>query len=296
MKHRWSRLVILFLSVYLWLPACPALAAAGDLAALMPDLTGWKQTRAVDFYTPQDLYKYIDGAAELYLSYRFQQLAAANYQNNRNDSVDVEVYRHESPVHSFGIYSQERPSKGQFIAVGAQGYLGGGTLNFFSGDYYVKLYYYGAAKDGDRTLTLFADQIAGKLGTGARLPDILDCFPRPGKVPNSERFTAVNFLGHDFLHSGFTADYETGGKRFQLVIIEAKEAADARNMLQRYLALSRQKSADPLREGNFTVSDPYNGMIQLTFRGKYLWGAMGTDAATARPLLDDMGKRLRARP
>jgi hypothetical protein len=88
-----------------------------------PEITGWKQSGEIQTFIPKTLYEYINGAADLYLTYDFQELKVAEYQNEKKASVTIDVYRHITPIHAFGIYSQERLPNANFINVGAQGYV-----------------------------------------------------------------------------------------------------------------------------------------------------------------------------
>jgi hypothetical protein len=86
-----------------------------------PEMAGWKQSGEVQIYSPANLYDYINGGADLYLKYDFQELKVADYINDQKASVTIEVYRHKTPVHAFGIYSQERLGNANYLEVGAQG-------------------------------------------------------------------------------------------------------------------------------------------------------------------------------
>ena len=130
-----------------------------------------------------------------------------NYDQDSGDSVGIEVYRHASVNDGFGIYSQEKPSSGTFLKVGAEGYGDELSLNFVQGRYYVKLTYFGEREDGLKLLTDFASRVGKNLDDSAILPKQLSLFPDSNLVPHSKRYVAQNFLGHSFLHSAFLAEY-----------------------------------------------------------------------------------------
>jgi hypothetical protein len=56
--------------------------AAQQPANLFPVLAGWTQQNAIQKYNPDNLYEYINGAADLYLTYDFQELQVAEYLNS----------------------------------------------------------------------------------------------------------------------------------------------------------------------------------------------------------------------
>ncbi len=248
---------------------------------VFPNIEGWKKSENIKNYTPDNLYEYIDGAAELYLSYDFQELSVAEYINDSKASITVEIYQHKTPLYAFGIYSQERSSKGNFLNIGAQGYIEVPILNFVAENAYVKISSYNAGNETQNLLKIFAKKVAENLGGNPPLPAILDCFPGEGKKQNSEKFIARSFLGHGFLNSGFIADYFVDNKTFQLFIIEGADSNDCRNMLTQYFQLSQTPRSD-LKEDRYTISDPYHEEIALAWKKKYIWGALNLDDENLR--------------
>jgi hypothetical protein len=241
-----------------------------------PEVEGWKLSGEMQTFLPDDLYQYIDGGADLYLTYDFQDLKVMEYQNEKAATVTVDVYRHETPYDSFGVYSQERPPSPVFLAVGAQGYSGEDFLNFVMGPYYVKISTYKAGGEVHEVLILFARKVAENLAEKGTLPLILKSFPVEGKVTNSEKFVAKKFLGYTFLHSAFTADYVVAGRKFQVFIIESGNMNDSRNMIETYLQVNGTPAKD-VAEGRFTLSDPHHGMVDLSWKGGRIWGIVNLD-------------------
>jgi len=63
------------------------LSGASEHSKLFPEIKGWEISGEIKVYTPETLYDYINGAAELYLSYDFQELQVAEYLNEKNASI-----------------------------------------------------------------------------------------------------------------------------------------------------------------------------------------------------------------
>ena len=245
----------------------------GVPSGLFPEIKGWRKPGNIQVYTPETLYEYINGAAELYLSYEFQELQVAEYLNEDSASVVVEIYRHKTPTHAFGIYSQERPIEADFLNIGAQGYMVAPIFNFVTANYYVKIYCYDVDTNRQEVLQTFAKKVAENLGGKRPLPRILACFPSKGKKQNSEKFVAKNFLGYGFLHSGFTAEYSDSNTTFTLFIIEGTDSKDCKEMLSQYMEFTKS-SRKEIKEGRYTLSDPNYGEIALFWKGRYIWGVL----------------------
>ena len=238
-----------------------------------PDVRGWKPSGEIQTFSADDLYQYIDGGADLYLTYDFQDLEVLEYQNEKEATATVEVYRHKTPYDAFGVYSQERPPTPELLAVGAQGYRGEDFLNFVTGAYYVKISTYKAGGEVREVLISFAKKVAENLGEKAELPSLLKSFPEEGKIRNSEKFVAKNFLGYSFLHTAFTVEYVVGAKKFQVFIIESENKSESRNMIETYLR-QNGKTVNDIVEGRFTLSDPHHGEVDFSWKGARVWGTI----------------------
>jgi hypothetical protein len=119
---------------------------------------------------------------------------------------------------------------------------------------------------------------------------MLEAFPTAGKVDHSERFMLNDFLGHEFLHSAYVADYKLDGQNFQLFVMCAASEAAARVMLERYAALDKGGPGPGVRPGTRTIDDPYNGPILVSWQGQYICGSTGRGEAAAKALALLAGK------
>jgi hypothetical protein len=271
--HAMIRTIGLLLGiVLLWVPG----SEAKDVR--FPEIAGWKQSGEIQTFIPKTLYEYINGAADLYLACDFEGLQVAEYGNEKKASVTVEVYRHRTPKDAFGIYSRERLPEGNFLGIGAEGYVDKNILNFLSGRYYVKINSYNTGDEDREVLQAFAVKVAENLGERGGLPAILSAFPAEGKKGHSEKYIARNFLGYSFFNAAFTADYDLPDRKFKLFLIESTDKSDCKNILQQYLRQIKISRNEP-SEGRQTISDPHHGIIDLYWKGRYIWGTLDlTDA------------------
>ena len=71
---------------------------------------GWVIQEKIETFTEKDLYKYINGEAELYYPYGFKALATAKYvrSDNPDGGIIADIYEMGSPLEAFGIYSRYR--------------------------------------------------------------------------------------------------------------------------------------------------------------------------------------------
>ena len=98
-----------------------------------PEMNGWKLEGKPQVFSPQTLYEYINGAADLYLDYEFQDLNVAEYKGENKAGMTVEVYRHKDPNQAFGIYVRSGCPTPNYMDLGAQGYHEPNVMNFLCG-------------------------------------------------------------------------------------------------------------------------------------------------------------------
>ncbi len=245
-----------------------------SLHFLLPDVVTWKISEAPQDYFPEILFEYINGAAEIYLSYGFKELTVGQYEKkDSNASLIIEIYDMGNEINSFGIYSAERFPDSQFISLGNQGYLEEETLNFIVGKYYVKLLCFDSGEDSADFLKLFSQEVVKRVKDKGTLPSALAFFPKQGLVRNSEKFILRNFMGYSFLHSGFLANYKLEDLEFDCFLIEGENADDAQNMLKKYLGKKGKQSVEEISAG-FRIKDRYYHNIYLTRVENYLCGVM----------------------
>lgn len=228
-----------------------------------PELEGFKKSTQYPVYTNNDLWNFIDGAADAYVALGFIDLHIAEYKRGK-ESIKLEVYRHSDHTMAFGIYTSERSSNYRFVNLGAQGYITGGAINFFKGNYYVKIRTY-----SEKPKTLHAEEslasiVANMLGGETDMPALLSKFPDENRKVNEETFINESVLGHEFLSKAFKADYTVGNDNFSIYIIKFNSPQEALKTGQTYLTAA---GVEPVESNNVkcVLTDGYNGTIFLSW-------------------------------
>jgi hypothetical protein len=295
-------------------PGTDSNPAAPTAASLFPKIEGWKISDGPTTYTPETLFEYIDGGAESFLQFDFQDLASASYAQDgvrrgekrkssrasqSSDStgagkpeVTVDIYHHRDAVRAFGMYTEERPAGTTLLPIGVEGYAGPDYLEFVVGSYYVKLVQSGGKQPS--VLRWFADKLAAGLPGTREAPAVLKCFPDRGKRLRAEKLAARDFLGQSFLHDAVAVPYQVEGATFRLFVVQGKDSAEVRAMVKRYRAVGKSDaggdSVGP--QGAATVKDPLNGEVVLQWKGRWLWGAVDQPCAARQALVEELGRSL----
>lgn len=263
--------------------AAPAAAAADTgLAAYLPAAgapAGWTRSKPPQAYSADNLWEFIDGAAETYVGFGVQAALSAGYTFGGAD-VGIEIYEASDSLHAFGLYTQERPPAPQAVPVGAEGYLNSNVLVFWKGPCYVKLIAAGPDKPGSTPLAALASAIGAKLPGGAPLPRELEAFPQKSLVPHSIKLVPKDVLGQTYLANGFEAGYQDGPVASRLVVIPCATPPEATASFGRYRAFvgrgGKTRTPSP-RVGDeaFAADDQYNGRVVAARSGPLLVISVG---------------------
>jgi len=237
-------------------------ASAQEFA--FPELEGYKKTTNYPVFGPENLWDFINGAAETYLAYGFIDLHIIEYKKGRN-VIKLEVYRHGNNTLAFGIYSTERSSSFRFMNLGSQGYIADGAINLFKGNYYVKIRTYSKSEKTLQAAESLALRVSNMLEGGSEMPEVLSLFPVLGKKVNEEIYINESVLGHKFLNRAFKAGYEVGPDIFSIFIIENKLAGEAWKSAEAYLSASGIDAVES-GSGKYVLTDGYNGTIFLSWK------------------------------
>jgi hypothetical protein len=230
----------------------------------MPELQGYKKVSNYPVYTADNLWDFINGAADTYLSYGFEDVHVAEYAKGKNN-IKLEIYKHKDDIQTFGIYSSERSPSFRYLNIGAQGYKTEGNLNFFKGKYYVKIRTYSKSEKVVQTLETLALKVADMLPGTSEMPAALNAFPETGKKKNEETYIKESVLGHEFLTDAFKALYEAGNNEFSVFLLKKPTAVEASKTVAAYLK-SGGLEMDDLSGGKYVFKDGYNGDIFLSWK------------------------------
>jgi hypothetical protein len=232
-----------------------------------PDLNGFKKITKYPVYLPENLWDFINGAADNYLTLGFVDLHVAEYKKGK-DVIKLEMYRHVDNTMAFGIYASERSSSYNYIDIGSQGYIVDGVLNFFKGNYYVKIRTSSEKLKTLQAVESLAKRVEAMLPGEKEMPALLSLFPKEGKKMNEETFINESVLGHQFLNKAFKAVYQAGIETFSIFLIKSSSAGETLKTATSYLAVG--KIEPDQSETRYVFTDGYNGTIFLAWKNDLL--------------------------
>ncbi len=277
-KRQCCCFAVLFLAAALLGSAAPAgqKTAGPEISSLVPSIVPWEEKERASYF-PENLFEYIDGAAESYLSYDFRELLVIQYatsvEGGHEATLTVEIYDMGTVLNAFGIYSAERYPDNVPAAAGDSGYAENEALNFVSGRFYVKIISFGLGEGAPAAALKFGRSIASAVREKGRTPWLFSVFPKDDRVPQSEKYIRNNFMGHAFLHDGFTVSYKLGGQQIEAFIVNASSEKEAGDMLNGFLEFNlRDKLIPEKTASGYHIRNRYGQHMYINRTGQYVCG------------------------
>ena len=291
-------------AVLLFMSQAAVAQESADLSKLLPaagDTSGWKTDGEPLFYTQDDLWEYIDGSAENFLSFDFRQVIAQDYVSAADRGLKVEIYELGSPLMAYGIYAQMRSPGLSLHEIGNEAFSDEYSINFWKDRFYVRVAVFEKGEESDAALKLFAKAIASAIsGGGAALPAEAGAFPEEGLVPNDLRYLTQGVLGREKFPPAFMGTYMFGDEEGRLYLATLVDSAAARDTFEWYT--DEMKSFLATAEGTngeYVLGlgeDTYQGDVLVFSFGRYLGVLAGIENPAERgaELVKKMVERLGA--
>jgi len=240
-----------------------AFSCVTSAQGLFPVLKGYKSVSDYPVYVPDDLWDYINGAADAYLALGFIDLNITEYTKGRN-TIKAEIYRFGDDAMAFGMYSMERSPGYNFIQTGVQGYNEEGVVHFYKDRYYVKIMTHSGSVKVNEKMKELAGLIAGRIEGKNEFPSLLKLFPAEGLLKNQETYLLESVLGHEFLRGAFRASYEVAGDSFEIYLFNCKDGEEASAMAARLAGDAYTPGEEIFK---YAFEDGYNGVLHITRQG-----------------------------
>lgn len=260
-------------------PTSPAFDPTGlfPAATIIP---GWQISQKLTTYNRDNLFNLVDGQAESFFAYGFEQVAVQRYQDSAGVLMNVEIWQLATSADAYGLFSAGRTGGPATMGNEADSDPGR-RLAFWQDRYFVNLN--AAQPVPDATLQTLARAISGKLPTGGQRPALIDRLPGAGLVEHSAIFFheemsvqmevwlgGENLLGLSQATNGVLGRYQLGDSNVRLMLVEYPTSGQSAKGLK---ALQNGGLAD------LVASDAHGALLAAVF-GK-------VDIAQAQSLLQE---------
>ena len=263
-----------------------------EFTRILPDaIAGWKKVDPPNFYTPENLSNYIDGGAELYISYNFKNALSMKYVDAADNEIEVDILDMGSAPDAFGVFAHSRETIDDRFGQGCE--YAAGLLTFWKDRYYVSILAYPETAEKREVVFKLGRAIADGIKSEGALPPIIALLPAENLLPETVRYfhhyiwlNSFYFVSHEnVLNIGndtpaALGKYRQDGATFFLLLVHYPDAAKAEAAGRQF----RQKLLDgaedgmrPTKEGRWTGLQCRGDLVSVVFNAP--------DAPTVRAFL-----------
>lgn len=254
---------------------------AMDLIDSIPnEMLGWRAVQPDEWYDRETLYDYIDGGAELYLTYDFQQAMVRRFSKSEAPEIELGIYIMGSTQDAFGIFSAERQDED--VGIGQDSEYGGGLLRFWKSVYFVSILAIGDEQVARPAILALAQSIANAIPQIGEPPPILKFLPPENLIKDQIRFfhshqvlnrqyflSTENILKLDRKTDAVLAPYQINATKSLLLLIRYPDRSKAKKahtaFLTNYLPEAISNQGVQTEVGKWTLAKVWDRYVIIVF-------------------------------
>ncbi len=289
--NRYSRLIIVL--ILLMYPGKAAMADSLLFAMVPATINGWTTSEDRSF-DRETLFDYINGGAELYLSYSFTRLASRTYVRDNQPDIMVDVFDMTTSRNAYGVFSHAREIEETTFGQGSQ--YTEGLLLFWKGRYFVSILTSPETPEARQAVFRMAKHIDNAITDTGPLPEVLELLPQPGLIAESVRYffhyiwlnSHYYIADENILHieencEALLAAYKREGGRAFLLVVRyegEREAGEAqKSFLLHYLPDSDYEAPVRIEDGSWAGCRRQGDLLVAVFNAGNSEQAAGLMAA-----------------
>ena len=127
------------------------------------EVAGWMKTSDIRTFEAADLWKYIDGEAERYLTAGVRRVSTADYSFKNQLEAAVDIYTMANADGAKNVFESERVGDAQLVPLGDGARLRGQSLVFHKGSYLVRIVAYQESGQTQQALLQLGQAIEQRL-------------------------------------------------------------------------------------------------------------------------------------
>jgi len=269
--------IIVFALILLIILMETTMASLSDL--LPGEINGWKKQED-QVYNKETLYEYINGGAELYISYGFKEVLSRKYSKPNQPDILVEIFDMGSSTNAYGIFSHSREEIDTTFGQGSQYTFG--LMLFWKDQYLISILASPETEESKQAVFTLAQTIEDAIPDEGQIPEIIKLLPQENLILESIRYfrhyiwlnshyyiADQNILIIDDNTHAVLAKYLKNGKQSILLLVNYPNGTKAikayNNFKQHYLPELINKNIVKMEDGTWTGCRLDDNLISIVF-------------------------------
>ena len=243
------------------------------------ELSGWQMQGAPYAYQQNNLYQYIDGAADQFIAYGFKKLYGAEYicKTDKQESLVIDVYDMGSHLSAFGMFTSKKDPASATLSIGAESFGNDQYVAFYKDRFYVEIQPRVSSEKNRLIPQKAARLVAQKISAPSVRPSLLGFFPEADKISGSENYIVGGILGHAFLPQGVVSEYYINGEAIKAFIAPFPSPPGAQTAFEQYKQFISSigkpgEQNNTMGERSFCAQEPYHKNIIVAQQGCFVAG------------------------
>jgi hypothetical protein len=249
------------------------------LSAALPSQIGiWTAEPKDRMYDRESIFRYIDGAGEVYRAYNMRSCLSRRYTSPNAPAIVLDIFDMGTSEDAFGVFTHDRD--GRAVAVGQGALYRPGWLSFWKGRFFVSIYIEEETEAAKEAISDLSRVVASRIKDRGPKPGLLLKLPPEGLQSRSIRYlhhhTLLNYhfylADENILNLGQHTDavlavYQRSGKRAHLLLVsypnEGKAAEARKTLLHHYLPEAKSTGAVLLEDGKWSATGRKNKFLTV---------------------------------
>ena len=217
-----------------------------DMSEFLPaSIHGWKK-QEIQKYNTETLYEYINGGAELYISYGFEDMISCTFARDNDPDILVDIFDMQNSYNAFGIFAHFRETIDSSYGQGSQ--YTSGNLLFWKGQYFISILASPETENSKEALSKLAQYVDNKILKTGPVPEIINILPKENLIQASIRYfrhyiwlNSFYYISNDNILNinknteALLAKYQNEKQQSILLIIKYENENKAKDAIQKFI-------------------------------------------------------------
>ena len=173
--------------VVLFMPTNSHAVTLKELRSALPkQIMAWSKAEEDRIYSPQSIFDYIDGGAEVYKAYNMRSCLSRRYTAIHEPAIVLDLFDMGTSKDAYGVFTHDL--EGDVIDLGQDGRLRPGWANFWKDRFFVSIYSEEDTVAAQKAVKALGKKVDSLIQRRGERPKIIEQLPTEGLQTDSIRY------------------------------------------------------------------------------------------------------------
>lgn len=158
-------------------------------SGLPEKVMAWSKAGDDNIYTPQTIFGYINGGAEVYKAYNMRRCLSSRYSTAQGPAIALDIFDMGTSEDAYGVFTHD--PAGEAVKLGQDGRLRPGWANFWKDRFFVSIYAEEETAEAQKAVQRLGEKLDALIPTRGARPEIIHRLP-----PQGLQTTSIRYFNH----------------------------------------------------------------------------------------------------